>query len=258
VFTLGDLFEDLAYGPLNQLAIGGDGSGMVPDYQEARLVSYINRALLELYSKFILSEKEFVIRVQQDRTLYPLRKIHADSFYVPTREWSQEACCCDPSGDVTQVCGCQNSVTKFIADSPAFPFEEDIIRILHVFDDDGIEVPINDQSDVFTVFTPAPDVLQIPDPQQRTSFAVNYQARHKVLEGCDCFQRIYLPLGLKPALEAHVAYQVFNSMNGQEHSAKAQEYYARYDMMCTDAEYKDLTVTSIAQDNCKLFRRGFI
>ena len=258
MFTLRDLLEDLAFGPLNNLAIGGDGKGVIPAHMEARVLSYINRSLLEMYSKFILVEKEVVIRVMLDRTLYPLRKIHADSFYLPGPEWSQPACCCTPGSDVTEVCRCSNSVPKFIADSLAFPFEEDIIRILHVFDEDGIEVPLNDSSDAYSVFTPAPDVLQIPDPIDRTFFAVNYQARHRVLQPGECHQKIILPLGLKAALEAHVAYQVFSSMNGQEHTAKAQEYYSRYDLLCTDAEYKDLTLTSMTQDNCKLFTRGFV
>ena len=245
MIRLGDLFEDLAFGPLNNLSIGGDGKGMVPSHMEARVLSYVNRALLDLYSKYILLEKELVVRVMTDRTSYHLTSDHADTANLPD---------CDG----VPAPPCVLLVDKYIADTEDCPFEDDIIRILHVYDDDGVEVPINDSSDMYSVFTPAPDVLQIPDPYNKTAFFVAYQARHPIIDCCDCSQEIILPLGLKGALEAHISYQVFSSMNGQEHSAKAQEYYARYEMLCTDVEYKDLALTSMTQDNCKLFRRGFV
>lgn len=230
--TLGEVLEDLSYGPFSNLAIGGDGFGDIPLDQQRKLLRHINEGLIRLYSRFLLAERQISIRALSTRTLYPLRKVHADS---------------DISIEY-----------KFIADSPEMPFEEDVIQILRVENDKGQEYPLNNYDEATSLFTPKPDVLQIPEPDEETLYHVLYQARHKRLVEGDPDQDIDLPEPLHGALEAYVAYRVYANMNGQEHKLRSDEHLATYEAICGEVLGMDLAKTSLASTTTKLEDRGFV
>ena len=107
---LGDLFANLSYGSLSNLAIGGEGSGVIPAQHEPRLVSLTNQALKLLSGKFLMCEKEVIIRAIEGRAIYPLEYEFAESNTAAT-------------GD------------KFIVDTVEQPFMEDVVTVLEIYDE---------------------------------------------------------------------------------------------------------------------------
>ena len=230
---LNELFSNLSFGPLANLSVGGDGIGMIPFEHEARLTSFVNKSLLALFSRFPLLEKEVIVRAYDGKTLYPLKKIYADT-------------------DATVV------PQKFIADSAVDPFLEDVIKILAIYDELGQPMPLNNTGEPTSLFTPLFDMVQIPLPKTGDIYYVLYRGKHPVLVPGVADQDVNIPDILQTALEAHVAYQVFSPMNGQEHKATASEHLSTYEMLCSNIEMQDLLQTSSVSNHDKLEARGFV
>ena len=230
--TLADLFTSLSYGPLSNLAIGGEGSGAIPDQHKPRLTTLINQALTTICGRFPIFERELVLRVLDHMTTYPLKKIHANS-------------------DGTNV-------VKYIADSSYEPFLEDVLKIFRVYDENGWELPLNDAEEGLGLFTPLPDTLHVTQPVSGNAYFVQYQANHPKLKWDVPSQEILLPAALMQPLECQVAYLVLSPMNGQEHAVKAGEALQRYEMICQEIEGKDLASTSWISSTTKLNERGFV
>lgn len=236
---LGDFFSDLSYGVLSTLSIGGDGTGTIPDGHHAQLVSLTNMGLQALHRRFHLIESEVVIRTYSDLTLYPLRKIHADT-------------------DST------TGVRKFIADSIQRPFLEDVAKILGTYDEIGTPIPLNDKDASISLWTPSYDTIQIPGPEDDGAVFILYRANHAKLSPgpiggpADLNQEITLPATLTQALAAYVAYLVLSPKVGQEMSGKGAEQFQIYESICAEVESQDLASTSDVENHSKLQERGFV
>lgn len=229
---LGDLFANLSYGSLSNLAIGGEGSGVIPAQHEPRLVSLTNQALKLLSGKFLMCEKEVIIRAIEGRAIYPLEYEFAESNTAAT-------------GD------------KFIVDTVEQPFMEDVVTVLEIYDELNQEMAINDASDPWSLFTPSTTTLQIPFQNNGDFYYVLYQALHPKLVTGDLTQELKVPPALQPALQAHVGYQIFSGMNGPEHAQKAGELITLFDTLCAETEAKNLVRTSTSRSTCKFSTRGF-
>lgn len=230
--TLGEIFQNLSHGPLAGLAIGSEGSGTILSGQENRVTGLINQTLDTLYGRFLIYTRETVLRTIADKSLYALRKEHADT---------------DSSTE-----------TKWIEDTAANPFTSDIVRILEIKNDDGETVKLNDVNDDTSIFTPSYDLLQTPEEVPDLRFYLLYQAKHARLDYTDPGQLVYLPAPLFGALEAYVAFLMFSSMNGQEHSQKAQEHLMKYETICRMVKDQNITNDSFVSTNSKLDDRGFV
>ena len=231
--TLGEVFEGLSFGLLAGISLGNEASGEIDVANSNRVVGLVNKSLQRLYGEFSLSVKEFDLRTIEGKTLYALRSKHADT---------------DPALE-----------TKWIADTPANPYRSDIIRILSIFDEDNNQLLLNDESDEKSIYTPAYDLLQVPEGlKDGYTYSCVYQARHGRLGFGDLTQLIYLPEPLFEALDEHVAYQVFNAMNGQEHRSKAADHMASYMRVIQKAKDDNITNTSYVNAGTKLDDRGFV
>ena len=65
---LQEFLARLSYGPLSNLALGGDGSGVIPLVQVPRVTGMVEQALLALHGRFVLRSKELLIRATRNRT----------------------------------------------------------------------------------------------------------------------------------------------------------------------------------------------
>jgi hypothetical protein len=232
---LEELFTNLSYGVLSGMSIGGEGTGVIPVQHRPKLVSYTNKSLLALYSRFVLVERELILRLIADRDTYVFEKVYADQ---------------DPTVGV-----------KYIEDTAEAPFEEDLLKILQIFDQDMVEMRVNDPGDPRSLFTPDHKSLLVPLVRTAEYLHILYQAKHPklvVAPPVGVTQQIFLPELLHAALEHHIAYQVFSPSTGQEHTVKASEHLAAYNALCLEVEVKDLATTSFVQSHTKLEDRGFV
>jgi hypothetical protein len=231
--TLDDLLTSLSYGNLSNLSVGGSGSGVVPDTHKDKVISCVNQALLKLYTKFVLREKELTLRTFDNIMSYPLRAIHADT-------------------------NSDNVAQKFIHDTEWDKFEGGVVKVLTVFDEIGVEIPLNRENDSSSMFTPYIDTLQIPYARTGDVYFVQYQAKHAKLTAADLEQEVNVPLSLTEALSDYVAYAIMSPMNGKENSAKAFQYLQKFDLQCEQVLQKDLVNSSIVETVTNKFEdRGF-
>lgn len=237
MMKLSELFSELSYGELSNLAMTGEGSGTIQPVFQPKVVLYTNDGLLDLYSQFILKEDDLLLRLSEEITFYHLLPRFAVE-YQPVDESDDEA-------------------VRYIEDHAQEPFLGDVIKVLRVVDSNGVTLPLNDIENPRSVFTPQPTLLQVINPVAGASLNVEYQTRHEKLSG-DLDQYIDLPDVLFPALRVFIAAAVFSHMNTQNSSNKAKEFLVLYKSMCQNAVDKDLVSTSISSSNTRFERRGWV
>lgn len=230
-----ELFTRLSYGELSNLAIGGDGSGSIPEASQPKIISYTNDGLLRLYSRFVLKENSIVLNLNEGITNYRLTKRYALSNNNPI------------VGDV-----------QYIIDSEEDPYTEDLIRILQVTNAYGERLVLNDMDDSNSLFTPEPNMLQIPNPVTGAGIGIVYQANHSVLLYDDLDADIEIPITLIKALTSYIAYQVYDHMNGQDNAVKAATYIQLFNGICEEITEKDLVNSSVSTSHTKFDDRGFV
>ena len=232
------LYQELSVGKFSNLAIGLEGAGSIADGKKTSVLLAANEALLRLYTKFALKESTLIIKLVDHLTRYQLLSKFAQSSI-----------------------GVSSEPHLYLQDSVEFPFKDDVIRILSVQTDTGLFLPLNDESDDCSVFTPSGNVLQVPKltaTTVSTYLGVNYQAKHVPLVSGNDSQLIDLPDCLHEALRCYIAYQIYCGMNTQESSAKAQEHLSMYVSLCNDAVDNDLVSTSLSMAGNKFNKRGWI
>lgn len=229
---LEDLFSRLSYGELSNLSIGNEGRGSIREEDIPKVTAHVNDGLLRIYSRFVLSTKQLLVEQVRHITNYHLIPKYAESTGSDV-EW------------------------PYIKDLPDDKFLGDLIRILEVQDDRG-KLPLNDTGNPNSLFTPYPQVLQVPNPRAGKPLSIEYQARHITLNNDDLDQEILIPFVLEGALQSFVAYKIFSHMNGQDNQVKSQEHLNTYDGICVDVEARDLVNATTATSHYKLEERGFV
>ena len=227
-----ELLTRLSHSELSNLSIGQEGAGSIKPTEIPKIITHANDGLLRLYSRFILSTNQLILETREHITNYHLIKRFAES------TGSDEEC-------------------PYIKDLPEEPFLGDVIRILEVWSQHGHQFVLNDTDDPRSLFTPAPEVLQVPRPKEAVMLSIVYQARHEELKTNENGQEIDLPFVLEGALQAFIGYKIFSNMNGQDNLVKAQELLNTYDSICVDVETRDLVNTTFATSHRKLEERGF-
>lgn len=231
--NLDELYTDLSYGELSNLSMSGDMGGSISEESQPKIIRACNEGLTRLYSRFILKENDVLIELVDHITNYHL-----------VQRFSRSV-------------GDEEENYRYIMDLPHEPFKADVLKILQVYGDHGVEVPLNDAESYASVFTPQHNVLQVPRPVTGRSLSIMYQASHEKLVDGDNEQEIFLPDVLHGALRAFIAYKIYSQINTQEATAKAQEHLNQFEAVCTEAVEKDLVNTSVSQTNSKFQKRGF-
>lgn len=233
--TLQDLFDRLAQGELTNLPMAKTGS--IDPSANAKLTNYTNQGLLKLYTRYILKEGDLLLQLHRHITFYHLLPRFSTS-YMPTGTSDDE-------------------LVRYIWDSPTEPFVDEIVKVLAVFNDCGEPIPLNDDAQPYSVFTPQARLLQVPNPDEGKALSIHFQQRHTVLQG-ELSDVIELPDVLEEALTSFVAYKAFSHMNSADSNQKAQEYLASFNAICSEVVDRDLVNSSISQSNSRFHRGGWI
>lgn len=227
--------QRMSYGPLSNIAAGNNGDGTIKEDRVPTLVTYLNEALLRLYTRFDLREKEVIIEQLEAVTSYQINSQHSLSYFATHPE-----------------------AVAFIQDSIADPFVDDLIKILAVYDANACKLPLNDDHACNSLFTPQFDTLQVPSPITGSPLYIIYQARHLELSPDALDTEIALPAVLEEAAISYVASKIYSAMNGQEHRIKAMDHMGNYEAVCNEVEDRDLVNSSLSFSHQKLDQRGFV
>ena len=230
---LNDIYEQLATGELSQHKYGKSGAILPADYPA--LVSHINLALMELHKKFPINLKELQISQQSIINLYPLHSMYAVSTGA-------------------------NGATKYIIDTVEAPFLDDLIRIDAVYDDNGTIVPLNDESQVNSVFMAGYDTIQIPYAVDTANLFVLYRAEHeRIFSTSDPLTtEVFLPSSLLEALMCYVAARCFSALNSPTSNATSSFYFGKFKMMCDEITDENILNEAYITNNSKLYSKGFV
>lgn len=218
-----DVFKDLSYGELRNNAIGNlipDDNESEPDPKDyAQILSHLNRGLDRLYGRFFLASQEIYIQQYEAIETYVL-----DSRYAESNTASLEP-------------------IKYIADTVANPFQDNVLKIEQCFDELGNILFLNDQTEELSLFTPTFKSIQMPWPNEFNTVAVQFRAKHPDViwtQGMDAeLVEVAIPDSLYEALLHFIAYRAAPKMDG---GAEAMAYLAVYEQICKQVEKDGLYI----------------
>ena len=240
--NVGDLFERLSFGEFNDHTIGMEGEGDIDPNHQSKVISHANNALTELFSKFTHNKDYVKLRLLEGLQRYRITAANALSV--------------DP-------------VNGFIMDTEQEPYTDNLIKILgiKVLDDpetivnEGMGLSLNRrdiEDTTMRIKTLNYRTLFIEDPVPGRVIEIEYQAKHpKLVTPADLSQEIDIHPVLETALEAHIAYQSFGSMNGEAHLAKSRILWGRYQQICERVDLEDLLQETDNSDYDRLHQKGF-
>lgn len=208
---LSDAFEKLSFGPLSDLSIGGNGSGTIPEAKQPQVINRINGALLALYTRFPLQLRTIRIETSSLLHLYPLRRQFAET-----------------SDSLEPI--------KFIKDSTAQPFLEDVAKVIGIANHDNKAMGLNNSNDPESWHLIAYDTLSFDYPKDLAQFFVHYRARHALIDLKEANPEnteIRIPPELESAFMHHVAGNIFSGMGMEGSLAKSQGHLSAYENECS-------------------------
>lgn len=236
-----ELLRRLALGELSNLKMAAAGDGTIAEADRAKVLFQINNALTELFSKFLLSQKEVVINSEETITQYFLRYEFAQSNLASTQP------------------------VQYIDDSSITNWDGRIVKVLHVYDAFGRELYLNKAQEPLSVFTPQFDCLQITANHQSEDFYVIFQALHPLVSydpapADPVVDTLIedLPPALEKPLEYLIASKIYGAMNGEANKAASIQHHQMYEALLAESEFRDTLSTSENMSNSKLERSGFV
>ena len=173
------------------------------DKTDEVVIGYINLALEDLYSKFLLKTEEIIIALQDGKTTYLLDGTDSDVTV---------------GGNVMDL--------------------DDVISLVEAYDENG-PIGINDDTNPLSVYTSSYDELQIPAVEDGAYVSIIYKKAPEEVayvdsgDGSATDQNIPLPRGLRAALLAYIKYAALDSSSDVQVSAANE---AKYERACKKAE----------------------
>lgn len=216
--TLQDIFDQLETGEFSTLGIIGD-DGKLETSEQAKVVRHINLAVADLYSRFNLANREFVLEIQDEVTLYKLSSDYADS-------------------------NLESVETKYIKDTAEDAFTDDLTAVTEVFDGEGDRMGLNDAGHEYPISTPTYNVLKVTGRTAGELLEVHYKAKHTVLPEAPADASalvLGLPSHFLQAVLYYVGYRI-NSNRLKEGSAiLAANMKQMYEQECLQMDQWGLT-----------------
>lgn len=235
-----EYIKQLTRGAMRNTALSVLRTGVANHSEEFEQVcTMIDEGLMRLYSRFIIKERHVLIEMQVGVTFY-----HLKSMYSVT------------GADRTRV------PRPYIMDLPNEPFLEDVIKVLSVFDSQGAQRPLNDQSKPDGLFTPQADIIQNMYPRDLEALSVAYQASpvSVLVPGVSGWKddtEFYLPDCLVPALSSYVSYVYHQGVGTAESMSTAMAQLQMYDSICKEVERMDLINQSMSCTNVRFVQNGW-
>ena len=229
--NLQEVFDQLTYGELSQLSIGGREAGAIDKANWGNVIAHINLGLTALYKRFPLKESQFTIGLKSGVVVYSL----------------------DSNGDTTFVKGGEDGED----------FSDDLLKVESVYTAMGTELGLNDAANPLSCFTPTSTLLRVPslivekspslpDDLITDTLKVVYRANHPRILKSRVYNPAAITVELPPShlepLLLYVASRVHTPMGtGQFEGQAGNNYYAKYEASCQLIETSNLKVDQGSQ-----------
>lgn len=213
--NLANVLQQLSYGHIGELAIGGMGTGSIPTEHVPRLAQLTGNALVALYTRFPLRVRSLELETVDGVFEYALR--------VPFAQTSSST-----------------ELNKYIRDNAFDPFTGDVLKITSITEAaTGCSLPLNKTGDERSWFITSYDQVRMGYPKTGDRYRIEYRARHAELPVNPAAPEeveIRVPPELVPALLVHVASNVYGGMSMEGALAKSQGFMATYEGICQQHE----------------------
>jgi hypothetical protein len=232
-----DLLELLSQGEMRQMAMAGAEYSGILDADLHKVIPHINLGLTELHKRFLLKTDQVTIQQYSHIERYYLHPNFAQSNTVSIENY------------------------KYIKDSIFQPFNDSsvVLGIEQVFKEDGSEYIMNDDTNPYSIFTPAYNCVQIPYSDDDNSMTVVYRANHKKLVSTGVLvreQEIDISPTYLEALLLYVGGRFLTSIGHNDASAEGNNLIMRFEMSCSKIQELGLTITENTS-NQKLDMNGW-
>lgn len=235
-----DFFDQLTYGELAQVEIGGiETTGIVPEVYP-NVVSQINLGLIALAKRFPL--KVVTVRVQEYDTIN-LYKLHTDF----------------------AVNGGSAEPIKYIEDTVDDPFVNNVLKVEYIKDytdaEYPVEVPFNVLSDADSILKRTHNSFYIPDTSTPRPLNVTYRATLDAIN-LDTLDPDVDEIDIPPVLNEALLYFVAARLHANRPTIDGQEntslkYMQMYESELAKIDNENLLVEADF-DNCKLDDNGWV
>ncbi len=228
-----DILDELKNGEFSLENFGENAEAGFSEYNYDKLISYINSALLEIHTKYPLRIREVLLEQQETITMYKLRSDYCKSNLNSTQP------------------------IKYLDDT-ADPFDDTLLKVDEVYNESGVELPINNMNESASVFTPNLGTLQIPYPVKGAKYSVIYRSAHPRLvnDSTVLTQRIELPLSFLRSIILFIVYKHKLSLNTQQATQDAVMFLGMFNESLRSLDDVGL-ITSNDLFNNKLELRGW-
>lgn len=231
---LSELIEDLSNGELDEVNLGHNEETGVTQFNSPKLINHINSGLIDLYTRFPIKHCEVIIKQYTNIKMYRLHYDYAQTNTESTKPY------------------------KYIEDTEEQPFNDQVLKIDRVYSGDGCELPLNNDYECDSLYTPSIGTLQIPDPEHPNVVSVIYRAAPERLKSkCNEDQEIDLPIALTNALVLYVTACIYRTKLDQVSAIKSANYFAQYEENCRLVERHGLLLSD-SNTNVKLERNGWV
>ena len=233
---LQDLFDQLTYGELAKVSLGGDPTIGILEKDYANIISHINLGLTELYKRFPLREGDITIQLEDAIQTYYLQSDYAVS----------------NTGSSQPV--------KYLIDSESEPFTDNVLKIEQVIDEDGGILYMNDSNQAWSVFSPSYNSIQVSYASSELAVTVTYRADHDRIPTIGTDPSTYdvpVPMTHLEPLLFYIASRIHTTLPTLDGVNKGNDYLAKYEAACLKIENAGL-VNKANPSNHKLFDRGFV
>ena len=205
-----DVFDQLSFGELYNVYVGGSGCKGVPVSDYPMILDHINLALVELHKRFPVKKNQLILIMYPDINRYILDKRYAESNTESTEP------------------------IKYISDSVDYPYNNDLLKIERILNEEGEELFMNTTNAYWSVQTPEYNIIYNKFPEEENSLLVEYRAKaDKLLIPAGGLHpettEIFLPDILNEALLNYVAYRTFSSLNPDGNLLEAKNFYAQFE-----------------------------
>ncbi len=228
---LSELFSYIVTLDSASIDLDTEGDGIITPYNYPKVINAINLGLTSLYTEFPIKEKMTVVQLFAHITEYILHTDYAETNTTSTEPY------------------------LYIMDTTFDPFVNDVIKIQTVSNEGGCEYPLNESSQLYSVYTPEYNIIQHPFPDDENAIFITYRAAHPPIPitAVPASQIIEIPPQLLPLILIYINHKLLASINKEESMAKLQEY------MSLVANAKTLSLfNNEGSNNLKLEQNGWM
>lgn len=215
---LRDIFAQLTYGELKQQGIGGFEEGGIQEENYPELVSHLNLALLNVYTRFPVVESSWTLTTEPDKTIYDVdtNVLRLNSAF-------------DSEGEEVPLNDENAEVSIF---TPTYS---------------TVQVPLSLTGSIEFLYRSKPTVIVAPGEDATTSEIEDFLN-----------QEVLLPETLAEVTFSYVEYRTLKAAGGELSLTQANQVKQNYEVMCAEIERRNVLNTSVTPTSIKPELGGWV